>query len=296
MPRISTYANLASWAGTERIILETAAGVDHSALITTLIYKASSDGRYKATVPLDLTANLTFDANRSIGFGGNTSAAAANPLIYSDNNYLAINSKAAHPLYLNFDNANASSTINCFNGKLILTQPGVLTLAGTMVLNMTTTASAANVHHASDGTALLRSTSSLRYKRDVETADPALVARALDIRVIWYRSKATADSPDQSFWGVAAEEVAEIDPRLVQYGYLESDYETVEVAPARPAKVNKAGEEIAPARPAEIRRRLKRGAKPVPDGAQYERLNLLRTEALKNRIEALEARLEDAGL
>jgi hypothetical protein len=78
------------------------------------------------------SGNFTFTAgfNQSIGWGGNTSSAAANPLIYSNDNYLALNSKAGSPLYLNFDNTNAASTINMFNGKFILTQGGAATFSG----------------------------------------------------------------------------------------------------------------------------------------------------------------------
>jgi hypothetical protein len=91
------------------------------------------------------SGNFTFTAgfNQSIGWGGNTSAAAANPLIYSNDNYLALNSKAGSPLYLNFDNTNAASTINMFNGKFILTQGGAATFTSStagygITLNHTT--------------------------------------------------------------------------------------------------------------------------------------------------------------
>ena len=79
--------------------------------------------------------NLTMtiaSGTKSIGFGGNTIAAAANALIYSDTNYLVLNSKAGSALYLNFDNVNASSTINMFNGKFILTQAGAATFSSSV--------------------------------------------------------------------------------------------------------------------------------------------------------------------
>jgi hypothetical protein len=88
---------------------------------------ANASFKLQVTGTTNLTDNLTMtiaSGTKSIGFGGNTIAAAANALIYSDTNYLVLNSKAGSPLYLNFDNANASSTINMFNGKFILTQAG----------------------------------------------------------------------------------------------------------------------------------------------------------------------------
>jgi hypothetical protein len=76
------------------------------------------------------TDNLTFTfpsaGVKSIGWGGNTSAAAANPLIYSDSNYLAINSKAGSRLYFNFDNTNASSLVDFFAGKVTISKDGVI--------------------------------------------------------------------------------------------------------------------------------------------------------------------------
>jgi hypothetical protein len=91
---------------------------------------ANASFKLQVTGTTNLTDNLTMtiaSGTKSIGFGGNTIAAAANALIYSDTNYLVLNSKAGSPLYLNFDNANASSTINMFNGKFILTQAGAAT-------------------------------------------------------------------------------------------------------------------------------------------------------------------------
>jgi hypothetical protein len=80
------------------------------------------------------SGNLTFTAgfNQSIGWGGNTSSSAANPLIYSNDSYLALNSKAGSALYLNFDNTNSASTINMFNGKFILTQAGAATFSSSV--------------------------------------------------------------------------------------------------------------------------------------------------------------------
>jgi len=81
-----------------------------------------------------------------------------------------------------------------------------------------TTASSANVFISTEGL-FSRATSSLKYKTDVEDADidysEALVYGS---RPVWYRSLSESDPSDYSYWGFIAEEVAEIDPRMVHWG------------------------------------------------------------------------------
>jgi len=93
-----------------------------------------------------------------------------------------------------------------------------------------TTASAANAFLDSGSTPanqLLRSTSSLRYKRDIEDMDIAAAEKIVDqVRPIFYRSAIERDRQDWSHYGIAAEELALIDPRLVQFGYPEDAWET----------------------------------------------------------------------
>jgi hypothetical protein len=77
-----------------------------------------------------------------------------------------------------------------------------------------TTTSAANVHI--DGSArLLRTTSSIKYKTDVETLSDFYADAILNVRPVWYRSLSPTDNPDWGWYGFIAEELAEIDPRLV---------------------------------------------------------------------------------
>jgi hypothetical protein len=76
-----------------------------------------------------------------------------------------------------------------------------------------TTASAANVNVASTGI-LQRSTSSIKYKTDVETIEDSYSDALLNCRPVWYRSTCANDNPAYGWWGFIAEEVAEIDPRL----------------------------------------------------------------------------------
>lgn len=82
----------------------------------------------------------------------------------------------------------------------------------------TTTGLAANVYVNTDGS-LLRSTSSLKYKTEVKDATAAEQdALITSLRPVTYKSLSDIDDPDTRFWGFIAEEVEEIDPRLVTHG------------------------------------------------------------------------------
>jgi len=65
-----------------------------------------------------------------------------------------------------------------------------------------------------------RFTSSGRYKTDVEDVVDAYADEVLNLRPVWYRSLCENDRKDWSHWGLIAEEVGEIDPRLAQYQYI----------------------------------------------------------------------------
>jgi hypothetical protein len=151
-----------------------------------------------------------------------------------------------------------------------------------------TTASAANAHlDSADGNRIYRSTSSLRYKTDVETIETSCADAVLNLRPVWYRSTADSDKKDWSWYGLIAEEVAEVEPRLVHWSYLDSDYECTEEN-------------------GQIKKTLKDGATLVPDGVQYERVSVLLLDVVKRQglaiqeqqaiIESLKARLDAANL
>ena len=76
-----------------------------------------------------------------------------------------------------------------------------------------TTASAANTFISSNGT-LARSTSSIKYKTNVETIEDQYADAILGCRPVWYQSTSEADNPEWGHWGFIAEEVVQIDPRL----------------------------------------------------------------------------------
>jgi hypothetical protein len=167
----------------------------------------------------------------------------------------------------------------------------------------TTSANAANVVIKSSGN-ILRSTSSIKYKKDVETLQDSYADSILSLRPVWYRSKCVQDSEGWSYWGLIAEEVAEIDPRLVSWKTEEyEDQEIEREIPAQAAVLDDDGNVITEAVEARTVSDTERVAIPlaVPEaeGVQYDRIvphliNLLQRQAqtisdLTARIEALEA-------
>ena len=86
----------------------------------------------------------------------------------------------------------------------------------TSIYNITT-GSAANVYIAGNST-MYRSTSSAKYKTDIETLEDDYADIVFRLRPVWYRSIAGDDPEQWSYYGLIAEEVAEVDPRLVHFG------------------------------------------------------------------------------
>ena len=136
-----------------------------------------------------------------------------------------------------------------------------------------TTASAANVFVGAAGD-LGRSTSSIKYKTNVETIEDLYSDALLNCRPVWYRSTCKSDNPDYGYWGFIAEEVAEIDPRLVLW------------KTTNPVVQENGSIEHVP-------------CEPEPEGVAYDRfvphlLNLIKRQ--QQAIKTLEQRLTDAGL
>jgi hypothetical protein len=104
--------------------------------------------------------------------------------------------------------------------RMRITSVGKLTVPG--VYNGTTTGGSA-VYVEADGD-LLRFTSSRKYKTDIETIEDEKADAILECRPVWYRSLSQNDiktegatKSDWGWYGFIAEEVAEIDPRLVSW-------------------------------------------------------------------------------
>jgi hypothetical protein len=98
--------------------------------------------------------------------------------------------------------------------------------SGEVWCNVSTTASAANAYiDNATNNRLLRSTSRAEFKADVENIDPNIVRKVVEsFRGIWYRSLCAADNKDFSFYGALAEELAAVDPRLVQWAHRIDGY------------------------------------------------------------------------
>ena len=83
-----------------------------------------------------------------------------------------------------------------------------------------TTGTAENVFVSSNGS-LYRSTSSARFKTNVESIEDAWADKILDMQPIYYKSIATGDvgvMPENwTHYGFSAEQVATVDPRLVSF-------------------------------------------------------------------------------
>jgi hypothetical protein len=156
---------------------------------------------------------------------------------------------------------------------LLLDQDGSLKFA-----RIGTTASAANAFlDSAASNSLLRSTSSLAYKRDVEPLEAQYAHALMAAEPIWYRSKAAADNPAWGWYGFGAEPVAAIDPRMVHWGYAEDDFELVD-----------SGDPDLPAS-----RLLKADAALKPQGVAYDRFVVhhhLIIRELLDRVARLEAR------
>ena len=87
-----------------------------------------------------------------------------------------------------------------------------------------------------------------------------------NLRPVWYRSLCSGDRKDWSWYGLIAEEVAEIDPRLVTWSYLPEDYKTIttEISGISSTKIE-----------------LKESAQLVPESVQYERLTIFLIKAVQ---------------
>ena len=64
---------------------------------------------------------------------------------------------------------------------------------------------------------LYRTGSSIRYKTDVESIEQQYADLVLNLRPVWFRSLCEGDRKDWSHYGFIAEEVNEVEPRLVQF-------------------------------------------------------------------------------
>jgi hypothetical protein len=122
--------------------------------------------------------------------------------------------------------ASVSSTTSIFWGTgfsyIGLTDPGtgfgvfsINNFGAFQLPSLPTTAAAANLNYTSGAGDIKAVTSSLRYKANVEPLQKADADRLLALQPITYRSKCMGDDPERTHLGFIAEDVAEVEPRLV---------------------------------------------------------------------------------
>lgn len=220
------------------------------------------------------TPSLTFDSDTNTGIfhnaaddlgiaaGGVTAAAfGSTRCAMAQILQIVTGSVSAPGLYFIGDTNTGLYAVSADN--VGITGGGILRIstgsAGTFFPGVNTTASAANAfldNATSPANSLLRSTSSIRFKQDVQDLDPSKIDILMKLRPVTYRSKCEADDQSLRWYGFIAEEVAEIEPRLAQWTKIDG--------------------------------------KPVPDGMQYERLTVLLTayvQKLEARVKLLEKKV-----
>jgi hypothetical protein len=250
----SDYSNLGATISAE-VDGTPFSGGDTSDLPGRLVFSTASDGSGSATERM----RIRRDGNVGIANNGNDNVRLfVNAPVSDSNNWSIFGNNAAGT---NAFGVRGDGAIYC----------GLLSLSP---YNLTT-AGAANAVLMSDGY-FYRSTSSAKYKKDIETIDYAYSEALLNCRPVWYRSTSNADNPEWGWWGFIAEEVASIDPRLVHWKTTE------------PVAQENGTPKHAP-------------CEPEPEGVAYDRfvphlLNLIKRqkeqiEAQGTAITALEARL-----
>lgn len=136
------------------------------------------------------------------------------------------------------------------------------------------TASAADAVINADGT-FSREVSTEEFKREIEPMQDSYADAIVQGAVpIYYRSKCERDNKEWSFWGISAEQLAKIDPRLVRWGHA---MKAVEQPNGLPPKMVE-----------------DKDSPLVPIGVQYSRMTVPLLQLAQRqaaRIDALEARL-----
>lgn len=191
--------------------------------------------------------------------------------------------------------AGGSATMNQYfymsatDGTLYQAAP-VRVLSAFRAQNIGTTASSSNAFlDNADGNNLLRSTSSMDYKKDVEPLNSDIADKVIaEAEPIWYRSKSSFDNPLWSWYGFGAEQIATIEPRLVHWSYKESDYEEIVVKPESStyeAQPDGTFKEVITEKV--IEKRLKQGSVKSPDGIMYDRLTVMLVDKVRRLDETI---------
>jgi hypothetical protein len=232
------------------------------------------------------TTRLLINSSGNVGIGTDTPGASYRLAVSANNAGMSLQDTGSVGTWLDFKTGSGTVQGNIYynftNGymafgtaaagsgqveRLRITSTGTLTSQATY----DNTASGSTVVVTSAGL-VRRTSSSIKYKKDVETLDAVLASNAVDnLRPVWYRTK-NAEGDDKATWshiGLIAEEVHEVEPRLVRYKTVEVSYDE------------------------EGQRVETELATPEPEDVDYARLSVLllaEVRSLKERIAALEAK------
>lgn len=183
---------------------------------------------------------------------------------------------------------------NATTALFYIRDDGLAVFSGTITSQGTydNTAVGSNVVVTSAGL-IRRTSSSIKYKKDVETLDPTLADNAIaNLRPVWYRTK-NAEGDDKAEWshiGLIAEEVDLVEKRLVRYRTVELRDEMVPVFDENGAPVldEDGNQKVEPQR---IEVPL---LQPEPEDVDYARLSVLLLDVVKRQkaaLASLEARV-----
>ena len=244
-------------------------GTSTSSSLAKLVIEGRTSGTNQVGHLLIKSDNTPPGADRGLGvieFGDDNERIGAMIVTAAEGQFTA----SSHPTRLIFSTTGngASSPTE----RMRITNAGDIT--GLTRTYNNTIATGTNLHITSAGT-LKRVTSSAKYKTDIETLEDSYADAILGCRPVWYRALGDEENPAYSWYGFIAEEVAEIDSRLVQYREVEITYDENGNSVSTPL------------------------AEPEPEGVSYERfvphlVNLIkrqqaRIETLETKVAALEA-------
>jgi len=212
----------------------------------------------------------------------NTGANARSELKHSGTGNLELRAQHGGDVYL----------ISGSNQGLVVTSNKTLSPS----IKDTTTTASANMYISSMLGIIYRTTSSAKYKTDIEDIQDEYSEQIYNMRPVWFRSTCEDDRKDWSHWGLIAEELDKIDKRLVHYGYCEDDYEEIEKIVKEPVtRINAetGKKEVVEIERIEKERVLKKDAVIKPEGVQYSTIPvLILKEVQKHKIEIDKMRQE----
>jgi hypothetical protein len=165
---------------------------------------ASSGASFKNITPTTGNNFMWLGNTGNNLYVGKESSAGATLFVGSSAYAAVIGNDGAYPLQFATNN-NVRATIDS-SGNINL---------NSVVYNNTTVNAANMFLNSGPIHQIYRSTSSIRYKTNVETIEDSYSAALLQCRPVWFRSLCGGDNKEHGYWGFIAEEVAAIDPRLV---------------------------------------------------------------------------------